>query len=101
MSERVIAYRMFADNAGKMNKNVEEVNGEVLAVPQFTLAANTNKGLLPNFSQAAAPEQGMELFAYFLNKLNSKYAKVKAGEFGADMQIHLINDGPVTFWLQI
>ena len=101
MSERVIAYRMFADNAGKMNKNVEEVNGEVLAVPQFTLAANTNKGLRPNFSQAAAPEQGMELFAYFLNKLNSKYAKVKAGEFGADMQIHLINDGPVTFWLQI
>ncbi len=101
MSEKVLAYRVFADEAGKMNKNVIEMKNSVLAVPQFTLAADTNKGLRPNFSQAAPPEQGNMLFDCFLNTLKSKYVKVKAGKFGADMQIHLINDGPVTFWLQI
>jgi len=101
MCQRVIGYRMFADDAGKMNNSVEDVNGGILVVPQFTLAADTNKGLRPNFSQAASPEQGTALFDYFLNKLNSKYGKVKSGKFGADMQVHLINDGPVTFWLQL
>ena len=80
---------------------VVDVNGGVLLVPQFTLAADTKKGLRPNFSQAASPEHGTALFDYFLNKLNSKYAKVKSGKFGAHMQVHLINDGPVTFWLQL
>lgn len=101
MCERVIAYRMFADDVGKMNKSVVDVKGGVLLVPQFTLAADTKKGLRPNFSLAASPEHGTALFDYFLNKLNSKYAKVKSGKFGAHMQVHLINDGPVTFWLQL
>ncbi len=101
MCERVIGYRIFADEVGKMNKSVVDVNGGVLLVPQFTLAADTKKGLRPNFSQAASPEHGTALFDYFLNKLNSKYAKVKSGKFGAHMQVHLINDGPVTFWLQL
>ena len=84
-----------------MNKSVVEINGEVLLVPQFTLAADTNKGMRPNFSRAAAPEQGAVLFDYYLNKLKLKYARVNAGKYGADMQVHLINDGPVTFWLQV
>ena len=101
MCERVINYRMFTDGCGKMNKSVVEINGEVLLVPQFTLAADTNKGMRPNFSRAAAPEQGEVLFDCYLNKLKLKYARVNAGKYGADMQVHLINDGPVTFWLQV
>ena len=101
MCERVLGYRMFADQAGRMNKSVVEVGGGILLVPQFTLAANTRKGLRPSFSCAASPQQGAALFAYFLTKLSAKYATVRVGKFGADMQIHLINDGPVTFWLEI
>ena len=101
MCERVLNYRIFADDEDKMNESILDVAGEILVVPQFTLAADTNKGTRPSFSQAATPELSRELFGYFLNTLKSKYARVKSGEFGANMQVHLINDGPVTFWLQI
>jgi D-tyrosyl-tRNA(Tyr) deacylase len=101
MLQRILAYRMFADNQGKMNKNIREINGDLLLVPQFTLAANTNKGLRPNFSSAATPDHGKRLFDYFLDKLKADYAKVSSGKFAADMQVHLVNDGPVTFWLEL
>ena len=101
MCERVLNYRIFADDKDKMNNNILDIAGEILVVPQFTLAADTRKGTRPSFSQAATPELSRELFDYFLNTLKSKYARVKSGEFGANMQVHLINDGPVTFWLQI
>ena len=100
MSERILAYRIFADDSGKMNKSVMDIKGELLVVPQFTLAADTNKGLRPNFSQAASPKHGETMFDYFLNNLNSIYAKVKSGKFATDMKVQLNNDGPVTFWLQ-
>lgn len=101
MSERVLAYRMFADNEGRMNRNVQQVEGDILVVPQFTLAADTRKGLRPNFSQAAPPEHAAVLFDGLADKLKSKYAKVQTGEFGTRMQVHSVNDGPVTFWLQL
>lgn len=101
LCERVLNYRIFADESGKMNRSVMDVRGGVLVVPQFTLAANTDKGLRPSFSSAASPEQGKFLFDYFLGEMRLEYATVKAGRFGADMQVQLINDGPVTFWLQL
>ena len=101
MMHRILSYRMFADEHNKMNKNIREVDGGILLVPQFTLAADTKKGLRPNFSSAAAPDQGKQLFDYFLDKLKAEYAKVSSGVFGADMQVQLVNNGPVTFWLQI
>ena len=100
MCDRVLSYRIFADELGKMNNSVIDSNGEVLLVPQFTLAADTAKGLRPNFSSAAKPEQGKQLFDYFLDILTSKYDKVASGRFGANMQVQLVNDGPVTFWLE-
>lgn len=101
MQQRILAYRIFADQQNKMNKNICEVNGDILVVPQFTLAANTTKGLRPNFSSAATPDQGKRLFDYFLHKLKAEYARVSSGKFAADMQVHLVNDGPVTFWLEL
>lgn len=101
MIQRVLAYRMFADQQGKMNKNIVEVDGSILLVPQFTLAANTKKGLRPNFTYAASPEHGKQLFDYFLDKLSAEYGKVYSGKFAADMQVQLVNNGPVTFWLEI
>ena len=101
MMQRVLAYRMFADEQGKMNKNIIEVNGSILLVPQFTLAANTKKGLRPNFSAAASPKHGKQLFDYFLDKLTTEYDKVCSGKFAADMQVQLVNNGPVTFWLEL
>lgn len=101
MSERILAYRMFADGEGRMNRNVVQAEGEILLVPQFTLAADTRKGLRPNFSQAAPAGHATVLFAGLADKLKSKYAKVQTGEFGARMQVHSVNDGPVTFWLQL
>lgn len=100
MQKRILGYRIFADENDKMNKNICEVDGDMLVVPQFTLAANTNKGLRPNFSAAASPELGQQLFDYFLDKLKAKYARVSSGKFAADMQVHLVNNGPVTFWLE-
>ena len=101
MGERVLAYRVFADDADRMNLGVEQAKGEVLLVPQFTLAANTRKGLRANFSQAASPERAKVLFERFADHLKSKYGRVKTGVFGAHMQVHSVNDGPVTFWLQL
>jgi len=101
MIQRVLNYRVFVDSSGKMNHNVQEFGGGILLVPQFTLAADTKKGLRPNFSSAASPELGKKLFDYFLNKLNAEYDKVSTGKFAADMQVNLTNDGPVTFWLEL
>lgn len=101
MQQRILDYRIFADKDDKMNKSVKQMNGDILVVPQFTLAADTTKGLRPNFSMAASPEQAKHLFDYFLDKLKADYGKVSSGKFAADMQVHLVNDGPVTFWLEI
>jgi D-tyrosyl-tRNA(Tyr) deacylase len=99
--ERVLGYRIFPDDAGKMNLSLADIGGELLAVPQFTLAADTKQGTRPGFSTAAAPEDGRRMFDRFLFLLNQKHSKVKAGQFGADMKVSLVNDGPVTFWLQV
>ena len=98
--ERLLGYRVFPDNQGKMNLCLKDVNGGLMLVPQFTLPADTRKGMRPSFSAAATPENGREMFAYLLQQAREKYHAVVAGEFGADMQVSLVNDGPVTFWLK-
>jgi len=98
--ERLLGYRIFNDPQGKMNLNVMDIEGEVLLVPQFTLAADTNSGMRPGFSKAASAEQGRELFDYVVDIMGHKLNKLKTGQFGADMAVQLTNDGPVTFWLQ-
>jgi len=99
--ERILSYRVFPDGDGKMNRSVTDIGGELLLVSQFTLAADTSKGTRPGFSPAASPEQGRRLFDYFVAAARRVHGKVATGEFGADMQVSLINDGPVTFWLQV
>ena len=101
MGERILAYRLFDDGTGRMNRSVLDVEGEVLLVPQFTLAADTRKGLRASFSKAAAPERARALFDQFSDTLKTNYAKVQTGVFGACMQVHSVNDGPVTFWLEV
>lgn len=98
--ERILTYRVFPDEQGRMNLSLADIGGELLLVPQFTLAADTHKGTRPSFSSAASPELGASLFAYFVAAARERYAKVETGVFGADMKVGLINDGPVTFWLQ-
>ena len=98
--ERLLNYRMFADGAGKMNRSVRDINGGVLLVPQFTLAADTGSGLRPGFSQAAKPEFAQQLFAEAWQYLRQQHPASACGVFGADMQVALINDGPVSFWLR-
>ena len=98
--ERILGYRIFADTDGKMNLSLSDVQGGLLLVPQFTLAANTTKGMRPSFSSAADPGDGERLFVYLLQQAQRQYQPVAAGRFGADMKVSLINDGPVTFWLQ-
>jgi len=100
LAERVVAYRIFADAQGKMNLSLKDIGGELLAVPQFTLAADTNGGLRPSFSSAASPAEGEALFIKFEEKA-AETVRVATGRFGADMQVSLVNDGPVTFWLQV
>ena len=100
LAERVIAYRIFADGQGKMNLSLKDIGGELLAVPQFTLAADTNSGLRPSFSSAAAPADGEMLFLKFVEKA-AEAVPVATGRFGADMKVSLLNDGPVTFWLEV
>jgi D-tyrosyl-tRNA(Tyr) deacylase len=100
LAERVLAYRIFADAQGKMNLSLRDIGGELLAVPQFTLAADTNSGLRPSFSNAAPPAEGEQLFLSFIEK-TSEAVPVRTGRFGADMKVSLLNDGPVTFWLQV
>jgi D-tyrosyl-tRNA(Tyr) deacylase len=99
--ERLLGYRVFPDDAGKMNLSVTDIGGGLLLVPQFTLAADTEKGMRPSFTPAAAPEAGRHLFDYLVQQARAQHAPVEAGVFGADMQITLTNDGPVTFWLQV
>ncbi len=100
LAERVAGYRIFSDEHGKMNFNVKQVNGEILVVSQFTLAANTSKGLRPSFTSAASPEMSEELYQYFCSQLRHLGFAVPTGVFGADMQVRLLNDGPVTINLQ-
>ena len=99
LAEKVLNYRVFSDADDKMNLNVQQVAGEVLVVTQFTLVADTQKGLRPSFSKGATPSLGNELYEYFAQKCGEK-VKVECGRFAADMQVSLVNEGPVTFWLQ-
>ena len=98
---KLLAYRVFADDAGKMNRSVTDVAGGLLLVPQFTLAADTRSGTRPSFSPAAAPEDGRRLFDHVVRQARERHGIVETGRFGADMKVALINDGPVTFWLRI
>ena len=98
--KKLLAYRVFSDDAGKMNLSVSDVQGGLLLVPQFTLAADTNSGTRPSFTPAAPPDIGKRLFDYFVAQARSKHAQVETGSFGADMKVSLTNDGPVTFWLK-
>jgi D-tyrosyl-tRNA(Tyr) deacylase len=98
---KLLTYRVFADDAGKMNRSVTDVQGQLLLVPQFTLAADTRSGTRPSFSPAASPEEGRRLFDYFVRRAGETHGNVQTGRFGADMKVSLTNDGPVTFWLQI
>jgi D-tyrosyl-tRNA(Tyr) deacylase len=101
MMTRLLHYRVFSDSNGKMNQSVMDVGGGVLLVSQFTLAAETKKGLRPGFSTAAAPGVAEGLYRFALGELAQQYGKVASGKFGADMQISLLNDGPVTFLLDL
>jgi D-tyrosyl-tRNA(Tyr) deacylase len=100
LAERVLGYRIFPDAGGKMNLSLLDIGGELLAVPQFTLAADTKTGTRAGFSTAATPEEGRSLFDRFVFFASQKKLQVKTGAFGADMKVSLVNDGPVTFWLQ-
>ena len=99
--ERLLNYRVFSDAEGKMNLSLRDVRGGLLLVPQFTLAADTNKGNRPSFTPAAAPQEGRRLFEHMLERARALHQFVQAGRFGADMQVTLTNDGPVTIWLQV
>ena len=99
--QRVLAYRIFPDAEDRMNLDLGQSGGRLLLVSQFTLAANTRKGNRASFTSAAPPDEGRRLFDYFVDKAREKMPDTQTGEFGADMKIHLVNDGPVTFWLQV
>ena len=98
---KLLAYRVFSDQAGKMNLSLTDVAGGLLLVPQFTLAADTNSGTRPSFTPAAAPADARRLFERFVGQARERHAQVQTGQFGADMKVSLTNDGPVTFWLQV
>ena len=98
---KLLGYRVFSDEAGKMNRSLADVNGGLLLVPQFTLAADTKSGTRPSFTPAAAPEDGRRLFDHVVRQARTRHAQVETGVFGADMKVSLINDGPVTFWLRV
>ena len=101
MVEKLLAYRVFADADGRMNSSVVDVGGGVLLVSQFTLSADTRKGLRPSFSAAMPPHEAAALYDYTLARLQARHSPVAAGVFGADMQVSLVNDGPVTFLLEL
>jgi D-aminoacyl-tRNA deacylase len=98
--ERLLSYRVFPDEAGRMNLNVRDVHGGLLLVPQFTLAADTASGTRAGFSAAAAPERALDLFEDLVGRARAAWPPTRAGEFGADMSVSLVNEGPVTFWLE-
>ena len=99
--ERMLNYRMFNDAAGKMNLSLRDTKGGLLLVPQFTLAADTDRGNRPSFTPAAPPNAGEKLFDYVVAQAQLKYGRIATGRFGADMKVSLVNDGPVTFWLRV
>jgi len=99
--ERVLGYRVFADREGRMNRSLADIGGGLLTVPQFTLVADTQSGTRPGFSSAAPPAEGERLFDRFVALARSRHPQVETGRFGADMKLSLVNDGPVTFWLQV
>ncbi|ETS31604.1 D-tyrosyl-tRNA(Tyr) deacylase [Photorhabdus temperata] len=101
LCEKVIGYRIFSDEQGKMNLNVQQVGGSLLVVSQFTLAADTQKGMRPGFSGGANPDKADELYRYFVERCRQSGVKTEIGRFAADMKVSLTNDGPVTFWLQV
>ncbi|MBQ5941387.1 MULTISPECIES: D-aminoacyl-tRNA deacylase [unclassified Massilia] len=98
---KLLTYRVFSDEAGKMNRSVTDTEGGLLLVPQFTLAADTKSGTRPSFSPAAAPEDGLRLFEHVVRQARARHGIVETGRFGADMKVSLTNDGPVTIWLQV
>ncbi len=98
--QRLLGYRVFPDPTGRMNLSLQDIGGGLLLVPQFTLAADTRKGMRPGFSTAADPETGARLFTYLTEQAEQSHPYVGSGVFGADMQVELINDGPVTFWIE-
>jgi D-tyrosyl-tRNA(Tyr) deacylase len=99
--DKILAYRVFPDENGKMNRSVSDVQGQLLMVPQFTLAADTRSGTRPSFTPAALPDDARRLFDHFTTAAARCHGAVQTGRFGADMQVTLTNDGPVTFWLQV
>lgn len=99
--ERMLAYRLFEDDEGKMNLDIRQSGGELMLVSQFTLAANTNKGNRPSFSPAAEPDEGRHLFDFLLDRAKIELGRCESGEFGANMAVRLVNDGPVTFQLRV
>ena len=101
LADRLLAYRVFADAAGRMNRSLVDVGGELLLVPQFTLAADTNHGNRPGFEPAAAPAEAQRLFEQLVNAAQARWPRVQTGQFGADMEVELVNSGPVTFSLRV
>ena len=101
LCDKLLKYRVFSDSQGKMNLSIRDVEGGILLVPQFTLAADTHSGTRPSFTPAAPPMLANDLFQHFVTLTKARYPKVETGQFGADMQVSLCNDGPVTFWLQV
>lgn len=99
--QRILDYRIFPDDDGRMNRSLRDINGQLLLVPQFTLAADTRRGLRPSFSSAAHPETGQTLFDELSRRARSTWPATAFGQFGANMQVALVNDGPVTFWLEV
>jgi D-tyrosyl-tRNA(Tyr) deacylase len=99
--ERLVNYRVFADPEGRMNLSVTDAGGGLLLVPQFTLAADTGKGLRPGFNRAAEPAEAAQLFGYMARRAENRFPGAQAGRFGAHMRVSLVNDGPVTFWLRV
>ena len=100
LREKVLGYRIFSDDNDKMNLNIQQINGKLLVVSQFTLAADTQKGMRPSFTKGASPAMANELYQFFVKQCQ-QHIETQTGQFAADMQVALINDGPVTFWLQV
>ena len=100
LADKISKLRIFKDDEGKMNRSILDIGGSALVVSQFTLSADTSRGNRPGFSTAARPDEGERLYEYFAAQLAAKGIAVETGEFGADMQVHLVNDGPVTIWME-